>query len=98
MSTSRPETLREAFTRHLMVTERKPRTVETYVEVLNQFHHFLNGKYPLRATANDIRAFLFHHVHKRGYAPRTYNQYFYGLKAFYEAFMPGDIAACRESL
>ena len=37
MSTSRPETLREAFTRHLMVTGRKPRTVEAYDEVLWPF-------------------------------------------------------------
>lgn len=100
MSPSRPATLREAFTQHLMVTERKPRTVKTYVEALTQFYNFTNGKPPLQATANDIRAFLFHLVHEREYAPRTYNQYFYGLKAFYEAFMPGvPIMAtfCRRS-
>ena len=88
MSTPRPASIREAFEQHLVVTQRKPRTIETYLEALNQFYHFTNNKYPLEANHNDIRAFLFHLIHERKYAPRTYNQYLYGLKAFYEAFMP----------
>jgi integrase/recombinase XerD len=88
MSSSRPASIREAFRQHLVVTQHKERTIEAYIEALTQFYHFTNNKPPLSATANDIRAFLFSLIHERHYEPRTYNQYFYGLKAFYEAFMP----------
>ena len=84
----RPTTLREAFYQHLVVTRYKPQTVKTYLNAIIQFYRFLNGKNPLRATVNDVRAYLFHLIHERQYAARTYNQHFYGLKAFYEAFMP----------
>jgi site-specific recombinase XerD len=88
MSATHPSSLREAFVQHLIVTQRKQRTIDTYVNAVTQFYHFLNCKHPLQVSANDIRAFLFHLVHERKYKPRTYNQYFYGLKAFYETFMP----------
>ena len=88
MSSQKPTTLREAFRQHLIVTQKKPRTVEAYIDALVQFYRFTNGKHPLHVTVNDIRAFLFHITHERGYAPRTYNQIYYGLRAFYEVFMP----------
>ncbi|MFW6254093.1 MAG: site-specific integrase [Chitinivibrionales bacterium] len=72
----------------MVVTQRKPRTIGAYMDAVEQFYRFTNGKYPLKVTVNDIRAYLFHLIHERKYAPRTYNQHLYGLKAFYEAFMP----------
>jgi site-specific recombinase XerD len=75
------------FREHLIVTNRKKRTIEAYISALEQFHNFIK-KSPLKCTANDIRAFLFHLIHERGFASRTFNQVLYGLKAFYEAFMP----------
>ena len=83
----RPLSIREMFREHLVVTNRKKRTIEAYISALEQFHNFIK-KSPLKCTANDIRAFLFHLIHERGFASRTFNQVLYGLKAFYEAFMP----------
>jgi site-specific recombinase XerD len=79
---------REVFKQHLIVTQRSPKTIELYLNAVEQFYTFLKCKNPLYADINDIRAFLFHLVHERKLAPRTYNQYLYGLKAFYECFMP----------
>jgi len=84
---NQPLTIRGMFREHLAVTNRKPRTIESYVSALEQFYNFIQRS-PLICTANDIRAFLFHLTHERGYASRTFNQILYGLKAFYEAFMP----------
>jgi integrase/recombinase XerD len=84
---NQPLTVRGMFRQHLAVTNRKQRTIELYVSALEQFYNFIQ-KSPLRCTANDIRAFLFHLLHERGHASRTFNQILYGLKAFYEAFMP----------
>jgi site-specific recombinase XerD len=83
----RPLSIRDMFRQHLIVTNRKKRTIEAYISALEQFHTFIK-KSPLKCTANDIRAFLFHLIHERGLASRTFNQVLYGLKAFYEAFMP----------
>jgi integrase/recombinase XerD len=83
-----PTTLREAFKQYLAVTQRSPKTTEHYLNALEQFYTFLKCKNPLHADLNDIRAFLFHLIHERELASRTYNQYLYGLKAFYEGFMP----------
>jgi hypothetical protein len=79
MSSQKPTTLREAFRQHLIVAQKKPRTVEAYMDALVQFYRFTNGKHPLHVTVNDIRAFLFHITHERGYTPRTFNQIYYGL-------------------
>jgi len=85
---SRPASLREAFRQHLVVTEHKERTIEAYIAAMTRFYHFINERNPLHVTINDIRAYLYHLIHERRYAARTYNQHFYGLKAFYEAFLP----------
>ena len=84
---NQPLSIRKMFRQHLAVTNRKPRTIESYISALEQFYNFIQ-KSPLLCTTNEIRAFLFHLVHERGYASRTFNQILYGLKAFYEAFMP----------
>jgi len=82
-----PTSLREAFRMHLG-TEYAENTINAYVAAITQFYHFLNGLNPLRATMNHIRAYLFYLIHELGYAAQTYNQHFYGLRAFYETFMP----------
>ena len=87
-ATPAPATLREAFRQHLVVTQRSPKTIELYLNAVEQFYTFIGCKNPLYANINDIRAFLFHLIHERQLASRTYNQYLYGLKAFYEGFMP----------
>ena len=83
-----PVSIREAFKQHLMVTQRSPKTIELYQNAIEQFYTFIKCKNPLYADINDIRALLFHLIHERKLASRTYNQYLYGLKAFYEGFMP----------
>jgi integrase/recombinase XerD len=87
-TTPAPATLREAFEQYLIVTQRSLKTIEHYQNAIAQFYTFIKCKNPLYADINDIRAFLFHLIHEREPAPRTYNQYLYGLKAFYEGFMP----------
>ena len=74
----RPLSIREMFREHLIVTNRKKRTIEAYISALEQFHNFIK-KSPLKCTANDIRAFLFHLIHERGFASRTFNQVLYCL-------------------
>jgi integrase/recombinase XerD len=88
VSAPAPTSQREAFQQYLTVTQRSPKTIEHYINAIEQFHTFLKCKNPLHADLNDIRAFLFHLIHERELASRTYNQYLYGLKAFYEGFMP----------
>jgi site-specific recombinase XerD len=83
-----PLSTRDLFKQHLVVTQRSPKTIELYQNAVEQFYLFLKCKNPLYADINDIRAFLFHLIHERELAARTYNQYLYGLKAFYEGFMP----------
>ena len=50
---NQPLTIRGMFREHLAVTNRKPRTIESYVSALEQFYNFIQ-KSPLRCTANDI--------------------------------------------
>ena len=52
--TNRPLTIRGMFRQHLIVTNRKQRTIEAYISALEQFHTFIQ-KSPLKCTVNDIR-------------------------------------------
>jgi len=69
--------LSERFTIALKVQGKSDRAVKAYVEAMRGFVWFLGGRNPLRATLNDIRAYLYHIRFERGYARRTYNQIFY---------------------
>ena len=80
--------LRDEFVKALTVQDKAERTINTYVNSVEKFVLFHNMLNPLHATVNHIRAFLFHLKEEKGYAPRTYNQFFYGLKAFFEIFLP----------
>jgi len=80
--------LRTEFIKQLTVQGKAPRTIATYVKAVLEFITFCGILSPLKATVTQIRAFLFHLKEERGYAPRTYNQFFYGLKAFYDIFLP----------
>jgi len=80
--------LSERFAIALKVQGKSERTVKAYVEAMRGFVSFMDGRNPLRATLNDIRAYLYHIRFERGYAPRTYNQIMYGIRAFYEVFLP----------
>jgi integrase/recombinase XerD len=82
------QSVRGMFQQHLIVTQRSPKTIEHYMHAVEDFYHFLNCRNPVLAQSNEIRAYLFHLMNERNYAPRTFNQYLYGLKAFYECFLP----------
>ena len=84
----KPVRLSEEFAQALKLQDKSGRTVKTYVNAVAAFVKFHNRMNPLQATANHIRAFLFYLREEKGYAPRTYNQFFYGLKAFFEIFLP----------
>jgi len=83
-----PKKLSGEFIKALNLKHLKPRTIDAYVNAMSDFVRFHNGFDPLTATVNDIRAYLFYLKEDRQYAPRSYNPYFYGLKAFYEIFLP----------
>jgi len=80
--------LRTEFIKQLTVQEKAQRTIAIYVKAILEFITFSKVHSPLKATITDIRAFLFHLKEERSYAARTYNQFFYGLKAFYDIFIP----------
>lgn len=80
--------LREEFAKALKLQDKSERTIKTYVNAVLAFVRFHNKLNPLLATVNHIRAFLFHLKEEKRYAARTYNQFFYGLKAFFEIFLP----------
>lgn len=87
-SKQKPRRLRDEFAKALRLQDKSERTIKTYVNAVLAFvtfHHTLN---PLHASVNHIRAFLFHLKEEKRYAARTYNQFFYGLKAFFEIFLP----------
>ena len=84
----KPTRLRDEFAKALKLQDKSERTVKTYVNAVVAFARFHNKLNPLLATVNHIRAFLFHLKEEKGYAARTYNQFFYGLKAFFEIFLP----------
>jgi len=84
----KPVRLSEEFAKALKLQDKSERTVKTYVNAVAAFVKFHNRMNPLQATVNHIRAFLFYLREEKGYAPRTYNQFFYGLKAFFEIFLP----------
>ena len=76
------------FRKALILQHKAQKTINTYIGAVATFVNFHYGFNPLDATVNHLRAFFFHLKEEKQYAPRTYNQYFYGLKAFYEIFMP----------
>jgi integrase/recombinase XerD len=80
--------LSDEFRKALKLQDKSERTIKTYNNAVLAFVRFHNNLPPLRATVNHIRAFLFHLKEERRYAARTYNQFFYGLKAFFEIFLP----------
>jgi integrase/recombinase XerD len=84
----KPARLSDEFAKALKLQDKSARTVKTYVNAVSSFVLFHNKMNPLQATVNHIRAFLFHIKEEKGYAARTYNQFYYGLKAFFEIFLP----------
>jgi len=80
--------LSNEFRKALKLQDKSERTIKTYNNAVLAFVRFHNDLPPLRATVNHIRAFLFHLKEEKRYAARTYNQFFYGLKAFFEIFLP----------
>ncbi len=87
-TTKQKPRLRDEFAKALKLQDKAERTVNTYVKAVVAFVIFHNKLNPLNATVNHVRAFLFHLKEEKGYAARTYNQFFYGLKAFFEIFLP----------
>ena len=87
--------LQEQFAQALKVQDKSDRTVKAYVDAMKMFIDFCKIP-PLRATIIHIRAFLYYLIHEKRYAPRTYNQIMYGVKAFYEIFLPDVplVSAC----
>lgn len=86
--TSKQPRLRTEFIKQLTVQGKAKRTIAIYVNAVIAFLKFSHLLSPLKATVKDIRVFLFYLKEERGYAARTYNQFFYGLKAFYDIFLP----------
>ncbi len=84
----KPTRLRDEFAKALKLQDKAECTIKTYVNAVIAFVMFHNKFNPLHATVNNVRAFLFHLKEEKGYAARTYNQFFYGLKAFFEIFLP----------
>ncbi len=84
----KPVRLSDEFAKALKLQDKSARTVKTYINAVTKFVLFHNKMNPLQATVNHIRAFLFHLKEEKGYAARTYNQFYYGLKAFFEIFLP----------
>ena len=79
--------LGKQFSQAMEVQGKATKTIEHYVNAMKNFSEFIDVP-PLQATMNHIRAFLYHLLRERKYAPRTYNQYMYGIIAFYEIFKP----------
>lgn len=86
--TPQPSSLRELFAVALKVKGLADRTAEAYVDAMKDFCRFLGDKHPLSVNINDIRAWLYHIRFEKGLAARTYNQKMYGIRAFYEMFVP----------
>lgn len=82
-----PDKFREQFTQALRVQGKAKKTAKIYSDAVIAFHGFARV-HPLCAKANDIRAFLYHLLREKKYAPRTFNQNLYGLKAFYATYLP----------
>jgi len=82
-----PDKFREQFSQALRVQGKAKKTAKIYSDAVIAFHDFAQV-HPLFATANDIRAFLYYLLREKKYAPRTFNQNLYGLKAFYGTYMP----------
>jgi len=89
--------LREQFAQALKVQGKKEMTIERYLEVMRKFSAFIDVP-PLRARINHIRAFLFHLLREKNYAPRTYNVHMYAIVSFYKIFKPDvpiETICCR---
>jgi hypothetical protein len=82
-----PDKFREQFSQALRVQGKAKKTAKIYSDAVIAFHDFAQV-HPLFAKANDIRAFLYYLLREKKYAPRTFNQNLYGLKAFYGTYMP----------
>ncbi|KMQ49356.1 Integrase [Chitinispirillum alkaliphilum] len=78
--------LREEFIKALKVNDKSDRTIKSYCDAVKMFQTFIH-KHPLHVTENDIRAF-FYLIKEKNYAPRSFNSIYYGLRAFYEIFLP----------
>lgn len=65
-------------------TEHSIRNYTQAVSSLALYHK----KSPLELTSEDIRLFLLHIKRERRVAPRTFNIYYYGIRAFYTLMMP----------
>jgi len=89
-----PERFVSNFTKALTVQGKSKRTATVYCDAVLRFARFYRC-HPLWANVNDIRAFLFHLLQEKKYAPRTYNQILYGLKAFFNTYMP-DVPIMEE--
>lgn len=83
-----PNNLKSEFAKALKLQDKAERTITTYVNAVSLFVQFHNKINPLEVTVNHLRSFLFYLIEEKGYAARTYNQFLYGLKAFYEIFLP----------
>lgn len=92
--------LREDFISYLQLLGHSPKTVQDYVNGVSQLaQHY--KKSPLELTPQEVREFLLHIRNVRKLAVRTYNNYFYSIKKFYEHFIPnlnflGDLRRMRE--
>lgn len=92
--------LREDFIAYLQLLGHSPKTIQDYVNGVSQLaQHY--KKSPLELTPQEVREFLLHIRNVRQLAVRTYNNYFYSIKKFYEHFIPnqnflGDLRRMRE--
>jgi site-specific recombinase XerD len=92
--------LREDFIAYLQLLGHSPKTIKDYVNGVSQLAQHYN-KSPLELTPQEVREFLLHIRNVRKLAVRTYNNYFYSIKKFYEHFLPkisfmGDLRRMRE--
>lgn len=92
--------LREDFIAYIQLLGHSPKTAKDYVNGVSQLAQHYN-KSPLLLTPQEVRAFLLYIRNVRKLTVRTYNNYFYSIKKFYEHFLPnqnflGDLRRMRE--
>jgi integrase/recombinase XerD len=92
--------VRREFLTHLQLRGYSPKTIIDYIYGVSHLAKHFN-KSPLLLTPKEVRDYLLHIRNVRKLAVRTYNQYFYSIKCFYDHFFPnqnfmGDLRRMRE--
>ncbi|NLD91715.1 MAG: tyrosine-type recombinase/integrase [Fibrobacter sp.] len=81
--------VRQDFLAHLQLRGYADSTVKNYIQSVSLLARHYN-KNPLLLTPQNIIDYLLHLRNIKKLAIRTYNIHFYGIKSFYDHFLPGQ--------